>query len=636
MPSRPEEHQLEDKSILAFRRHLPDDWVFRTEDPDYGIDGSVEIFEDGSSTGLRFYVQLKATSKSDSREVRLKRETAEYYLELDLPVLIVLYIDPVDRLLSRWIHQFDPYHGGWGEKWVTLTLSDEDEWTNQTAESIAETTRKISKVRRSEISFPMSWRVSFREAEIGGTASSRLDSLLRRKASHVDSILTFTALEEENIGGLEVDSERAVATLADRFFSTFHLRGEEVPPDQLTSTLLTLVGLTLTQAGQHSPAARIFSAFAASSPSVVSEEVWKRISASMVQAGQLKDLLTISEQLHDKEKAPMIIPATQIQILRIPSLSEGEAEAFEDYLHRRVEQAVEEGLSPASTHYNYGNFLRSRNRNLAAFKQYRQAAELEPAYWERDYFCGELAGILFDKGRFRLSARFYDCALSLGEPEEWRLLYADALAHAGEFASALQEFEEHLESANEVEPYWYLKTKVLREVVEELGIEMQKRDRASAQRTADLSDQNLMDISTEEIRSALEEDALFELAWFNLGLVHLHKGNNEDALFSFVGAGVSENESLEAWKNAFVIALSGTGPEGLAAPIAQAAYNRYGEQFIREISERMEQTHPPDESRTLQQRLPEIFEYLRAGKSGEKREFRFLDQEGGYKAFDLS
>lgn len=636
MPSRPEEHQLEEKSILAFCQHLPDGWVFRKEDPDYGIDGSVEIFEDGSSTGLRFYVQLKATSKSDNREVRLKRETAEYYLELDLPVLIVLYIDPEDRLLARWIHQFDPYHGGWGEKWVTLTLSDEDEWTNQTAESIAETTRKISTVHRSEIFFPMSWRVSFREAEIGGTASSRLDSLLRRKASQVDSILTFTALEEENIGGLEVDSERAVATLADRFFSTIHLRGEHVSPDQLTSILLTLAGLTLSQAGQHSSAARIFSAFAASSPSVVSKEVWKRISASMVQAGHIEDLLTISEQLHGKEKAPMIIPATQMQILRIPSLSEGEAEAFEDYLIRRIEQAEEEGLDPASTHYNYGNFLRSRNRNLAAFKQYRQAAELAQTYWERDYFCGELAGILFDKGRFRLSAHFYDCALSFGEPEEWRPLHADALAHAGEFASALQEFEKHLDSASEVEPYWYLKAEVLREVVGELGIEKQRRDRASAQQTADLSDQNVIGISIEGIRSALEEDALHELAWFNLGLVHLYKGNDEDALFSFVGAGVSENESLEAWKNAFVMALDGTGPEGLVAPIAQAAYNRYGEQFVREISERIEQTHPPDQPGTVQQHLTQMFECLRAGESAENREFRFLDQDGGYKAFDLS
>ena len=70
--------------------------MFRDETPDYGIDGEVEIFDNaGNSTGVRFHVQLKATDRLDSSfasQVRLRRETVDYYLSLSRPILLVSYL----------------------------------------------------------------------------------------------------------------------------------------------------------------------------------------------------------------------------------------------------------------------------------------------------------------------------------------------------------------------------------------------------------------------------------------------------------------------------------------------------------------------------------------------------------------
>ena len=69
MPQSPRTHRLERESRAAFERLLGDHFVYRREDPDYAIDGVVEaINSDDSMSGLRFYVQLKATDTENLGE----------------------------------------------------------------------------------------------------------------------------------------------------------------------------------------------------------------------------------------------------------------------------------------------------------------------------------------------------------------------------------------------------------------------------------------------------------------------------------------------------------------------------------------------------------------------------------------
>jgi hypothetical protein len=107
MPKRPRRHQLETESSRVFAASLPPAWIYRAVNPDYGLDGLVEIFTpSGRSTGEFFFVQLKATDQTGgpkSLRVVLPLHTYEYYHALLLPVLLVLFHAPTRCLYSRWI-----------------------------------------------------------------------------------------------------------------------------------------------------------------------------------------------------------------------------------------------------------------------------------------------------------------------------------------------------------------------------------------------------------------------------------------------------------------------------------------------------------------------------------------------------
>jgi hypothetical protein len=107
MPKRPRSHQLETESTRAFVASLPSAWIYRSVNPDYGLDGLVEIFTpSGRSTGDLFFVQLKGTDESRSQTpppVRLRMHTYQYYQTLLLPVLLVLFQASSRRLYAKWL-----------------------------------------------------------------------------------------------------------------------------------------------------------------------------------------------------------------------------------------------------------------------------------------------------------------------------------------------------------------------------------------------------------------------------------------------------------------------------------------------------------------------------------------------------
>ncbi len=64
-PKRSRSHTVETDSLREFARLLPLEWVIRPHSSEDGLDDEVEIFEEsGPSTGLMFFVQLKATEIS--------------------------------------------------------------------------------------------------------------------------------------------------------------------------------------------------------------------------------------------------------------------------------------------------------------------------------------------------------------------------------------------------------------------------------------------------------------------------------------------------------------------------------------------------------------------------------------------
>lgn len=110
-PKRSRSHELETESRIAFEAALPSSWVFRPIVPDYGIDGSVEIFDEkGEATGNQFLVQLKASDGwGKKRRLTLKRSTFDYLIEQPHPCIVVLYDAATKEIQYQWLEGVPSY-----------------------------------------------------------------------------------------------------------------------------------------------------------------------------------------------------------------------------------------------------------------------------------------------------------------------------------------------------------------------------------------------------------------------------------------------------------------------------------------------------------------------------------------------
>lgn len=110
MPKRSKNHDIEDASRRQFDVLLPDNWVSRAKPSDYGVDVEVELFEDdGSATGLIFYVQLRGTDdQTKSRSATLELDQLGYFYSLDLATIFVRYCRPSNTFFWRWHYSITP------------------------------------------------------------------------------------------------------------------------------------------------------------------------------------------------------------------------------------------------------------------------------------------------------------------------------------------------------------------------------------------------------------------------------------------------------------------------------------------------------------------------------------------------
>lgn len=168
VPQRPRSHVLEEENERAFNAALPAGWVVRRQTPDYGIDLTVEIFEEGRATALSFGVQLKATEEEHLdralRSVRFVRELADYYWNQPVPVLIVRYHAPSRQLYARWWHAYNSLIAARPDeedvnaeptKTVSFQFSEADVWHPNTPHELVEAVRSFRRFRSPDIALPL-------------------------------------------------------------------------------------------------------------------------------------------------------------------------------------------------------------------------------------------------------------------------------------------------------------------------------------------------------------------------------------------------------------------------------------------------------------------------------------------------
>lgn len=147
MPKRPRSHQLETLSEGRFRSLIPEAWVVRRKDFDYGIDLEVELFDQHeASTGLMFYVQLKATDDDAKRKhISLKEDSKAYYRSLIIPTMLVRYC--AADTSTHWKWNFDIPDVAEGKQSQAVEFTDADFWNDNTPARIEEALRLWRRLR---------------------------------------------------------------------------------------------------------------------------------------------------------------------------------------------------------------------------------------------------------------------------------------------------------------------------------------------------------------------------------------------------------------------------------------------------------------------------------------------------------
>lgn len=558
MPNRARSHILEDQSIRRFRDALPPDWVYRVKVPDYGIDGEIEIFDcDGTSTGLTFNVQLRATDDASRADrVRIEIDELDYYRSLDVPTAVVRYCSQDETLFWQWASNIGPLKNiVKKQKTLTYRFTSEERWTEVSSGAI----RRTLCVRRSLANFSPSMAVPLRIdlSAIASTDRYPLDraityaigdssGALVRADSRLSEVEVFARLEPSFLT-VGIDTLTGV---------TFDLK-DPMADDYLTSILYALVYLFRRQ--------RLFRQAEALATLLVNrglahhdQNLAFHAIISLEHDLPLLVRLAIINGIHDQGPLHALIPLT---ITKAPQNAETRRAAMDAFFNASLTSAGEMGpTSEAAVHYSIGNFYRSLRDLSRAVHHYNRARHLRPAYLQAGYFFNELAGVLFLGGHFRLAQRFYRDAAQL-DPADPNLVFClgDALLLSGAVSEARACYEEA--HANCTIPRLIreagLKAMVCNRLIVDAGLENFPRRRAVANSAlqADGSD------SAEHLEFLLRYvDAFHPLIRFNLGVARAREGDHVAALYHFLACAFIQPHDISAWANAAICAL-GLGDE---------------------------------------------------------------------------
>lgn len=106
MPRRPSQHITGDRGMVALSSFFTNlGWAFEAVTQDYGLDAKIETFTDESADAFVFFVQSKSSHKEPAKQPikYFDEATANYYAELNVPVLVTKYTVTSNRLLYAWI-----------------------------------------------------------------------------------------------------------------------------------------------------------------------------------------------------------------------------------------------------------------------------------------------------------------------------------------------------------------------------------------------------------------------------------------------------------------------------------------------------------------------------------------------------
>jgi len=583
MPKRPKQHQVEDLSIVSFRKVLPREWVYREKDKDYGIDGEVEIFdENNTATGIIFYVQLKATdsqSGTAQKRVTLKNEAINYYKALELPVLIVRYISESEEIHFRWAHTIDRYKRKENAKTYSFVMAEENLWNEDVAGSVYKFLSKLRVLKSQSNIFPIKLFLNFTFNEFYGYKPHSLKSKLRSELSNKSQYFTIVNNQKECDIQVNVsNSEISIFVLEGVTGAYLHSinKIEYASIDELMGDIFIAIALALWSFNKDLNAYETLDIFGQHSQSLKNQSVTVHFIKLCFSLGKVNKAYELWNNLLDDEKDEVLNTKFQMMsLMALKDLNVEDLNLHEKYLIQEISLNKEQG----TVYYNYANFLHNQRRLREAFSNYRKAFKFEEKYHNASHIHQEVAGTLFDLKRYKLAAIYYEKAMKICNNPKVEVLYADSLMMCGEFFLARKSLKNYFSNSTDIDVEWILKDSVLEYIISEYGFESQKRQQRLAEQHEVFKKLGKEVITIGDLEEVIKMDALNSLAWFNLGWLYKENEDWEKSMASYLFCALINRGDIEAWTNAFMCAWN-LGSTDFFLLIVKVGYQINGEEFI--------------------------------------------------------
>ena len=168
MPKRTRSHRSEDLSIRKFEQCLPDRWVVRRKDKDYGVDLEVEIFDKtDEATGLIFYVQVKATDDPmRAGTLSMKTDRLDYLSSLDSPSIIVRYFSGTDSFRWMWLTNIYAQIGPISGTTATIRFEEGAAWAVDDPKKMVRTLQVYRTIRMAPRRLPVGLTITSTSPDI--------------------------------------------------------------------------------------------------------------------------------------------------------------------------------------------------------------------------------------------------------------------------------------------------------------------------------------------------------------------------------------------------------------------------------------------------------------------------------------
>ena len=204
---RPKQHLLETESITYVQTVLPTRWIVRRQDPDYGIDLTVQIVtEEGEVTGDYLNLQVKSTGrpvkkKGNSLKWVIETRLLKHLMELWLPAIVVVY-DAANKR-ANWLYiqkyvyeEFTPQNPRWETKKKVTILIPNDQVLSRCEGDFAKIARNGPLyLARKALEAPEEWARRFELSDSKQDIKVILDDLSREKSESYLKILYVSDID---------------------------------------------------------------------------------------------------------------------------------------------------------------------------------------------------------------------------------------------------------------------------------------------------------------------------------------------------------------------------------------------------------------------------------------------------------